>query len=454
MLKKLCLKGVGEFPELDVSFGRRFNVFTGENGLGKTFLLDIIWYALTRKWPWEVNPQLMCGYKAIPSKVARESSIEFVLETASGRPAKSYKTVFNRKQQSWVGKSGRPCNAGLVVYAQADGGFCVWDPARNYWLNKGGIDVQDREPAFVFSPYEVWNGQYKFADSQNSLKTRCTLQGLLADWLLWQSNPDSVEFPVFVELLKKISPPEFELAVGTPISDSLDDVREVPSIKMPYGDISVKCSSSAVRRILAVAYMLVWSFSQHVKAAKLLKVSPSRQITLIFDELDAHLHPKWQRQIIGALIAASEGMMKSFVKAKGYKCAVQVMASTHSPLVMSSLEDDYDPKLDNWLDFNFDEKKRISVNTPGFAPQGTADNWYKSEAFDLTSTYSPGISALIERIERVLDSGESVSENAEFRNDVLKLRERLPLCDEHLLRLDAVLHPFVPNGGDDDSRAR
>lgn len=34
------------------------NLITGDNGLGKSFLLDLIWYAMTRQWPSEANPQL------------------------------------------------------------------------------------------------------------------------------------------------------------------------------------------------------------------------------------------------------------------------------------------------------------------------------------------------------------------------------------------------------------
>ena len=58
MLKKLKLSNVGPIPEFEFEFGDRLNLFTGDNGLGKSFLLDIIWYALTRKWPADVNKNL------------------------------------------------------------------------------------------------------------------------------------------------------------------------------------------------------------------------------------------------------------------------------------------------------------------------------------------------------------------------------------------------------------
>ena len=50
MLKELHLKQVGTAPQFEVEFADRINLFTGDNGLGKTFLLDVAWWVLTGKW--------------------------------------------------------------------------------------------------------------------------------------------------------------------------------------------------------------------------------------------------------------------------------------------------------------------------------------------------------------------------------------------------------------------
>lgn len=60
MITDLHLKNVGPADELRASFGKRLNLVTGDNGLGKTFLLDACWYALTKTWiddlPFIPNP--------------------------------------------------------------------------------------------------------------------------------------------------------------------------------------------------------------------------------------------------------------------------------------------------------------------------------------------------------------------------------------------------------------
>ena len=75
-----------------------------------------------------------------------------------GAGSKHYESQYSPLDEGWPGRPGRPLNPGLVIHAHANGGFSVWDPARNYWRKKGNIDIQDRIPGYVFSPEEVWSG--------------------------------------------------------------------------------------------------------------------------------------------------------------------------------------------------------------------------------------------------------------------------------------------------------
>lgn len=52
MIESLRLSGVGPAPSLGpIAFGERVNLITGDNGLGKSFLLDVAWWSLTGSWP-------------------------------------------------------------------------------------------------------------------------------------------------------------------------------------------------------------------------------------------------------------------------------------------------------------------------------------------------------------------------------------------------------------------
>ena len=81
MLEYLHLKNVGPAPEMEVELAPRLNLITGDNGLGKSFLLDVAWWALTRRWPHDLNPRLTSGYAARPTDPRREASIRFRLQS-------------------------------------------------------------------------------------------------------------------------------------------------------------------------------------------------------------------------------------------------------------------------------------------------------------------------------------------------------------------------------------
>src|SRR5690242_4570404 len=123
MLHRLHLKNVGPAPEMELDLAPRLNLLTGDNGLGKSFLLDVAWWALTRKWPRDVNGRLTSGHPAMPRDVSVAASITFKTDTQAGEV--EYESTFNRDHQAWSGRRGRPHNPGLVIYAHADGGFSV-----------------------------------------------------------------------------------------------------------------------------------------------------------------------------------------------------------------------------------------------------------------------------------------------------------------------------------------
>src|SRR5438045_721813 len=116
MLEYLHLKNVGPAPEMEMELAPRLNLITGDNGLGKSFLLDVVWWALTRRWPQDLNPKLTSGYAARPSDVKKPASIAF--RVTSKTKSETYESKYVPCNQSWLGKAGRPWNPGLVIYAQ------------------------------------------------------------------------------------------------------------------------------------------------------------------------------------------------------------------------------------------------------------------------------------------------------------------------------------------------
>jgi len=436
MIKELRLENVGPIASHTFEFAPRINVITGDNGLGKTFLLDLVWFALTRKWPVEVNSSMTSGFVARPLDKERPAVISTKMLTEANAD-RGYDIKYDRKGQYWPLRKGRQPSAGMVIYAHIDGSFSVWDKARNYWKDNEATGV-DRPPAFVFTPGEVWNGL------RGSDGTKLLCRGLIADWCDWQKSGGR-EFQLLASVLEKVSPPGMKIAVGTPTRISLDDVRDIPAIIMPYGEIPVLWASSALKRILSFAYFLVWVFSEHRRACEITGNNPADQITLIVDELEAHLHPKWQRTVMRGIVNAVESLLATDRNEfEGCGPNIQVVASTHSPLIMSSLEDEFNSRTDAWFDLDFSETGDVLIEKRDFMKLGGADSWLKGLAFDLKSTRSVKAEVVIERATEVLSDsiaqveGGTIPRIRELKGCYDELSGILNASDPYLQRFKSI----------------
>jgi len=432
MLKSLHLRNVGPAPELKMVLSDRMNLITGDNGLGKSFLLDVAWWVLTRKWPHDLNDRLTTGYPARPSDPKAKASISFELTTARDKPV-AYESKFSVQEQSWIGRPGRPWNPGLVVYAHADGGFSVWDPARNYWKQTGNMDVQERLPGYVFSSKDVWDGM---AGSPHDKSIRIC-NGLLADWAAWiRERGDTAKRMEGV--LKRLAPAGEGFEVGPLVRLSVDDARDIPSIRMPYNPaVPVLHAASGVRRALGLAYMLLWSWNEHVRASELLGQPQTDSVVLLFDELESHLHPRWQRTILRSVLHVVEELLKD--------AKIQLVAATHSPLILASAEAFFDPGRDAWFDLDL-EHHAVVLRNRQFVARGEVSNWLVSDAFDLKQARSREAEDAIERALAILRDPMPTSRGIHEVHESL-LKARLPDIDPFWVRWSHYMERHQPKPG-------
>ena len=422
MLERLELENVGPAPEMVLDLAPRMNLITGDNGLGKSFLLDLAWWALTRRWPRDLNPRLTSGYTARPTEIAKPAKLRFALTTDAGN-SRSFESTYSVRDEGWTGQPGRPWSPGLVIHAHADGGFSVWDPARNYWRKKGNIDVQDRLPGYVFSPEQVWTGLV--IPIQGKLTRVC--RGLLDDWSSWirENGENSSRMAEVVGTLTVRDEP---LEVGPLLRLSVDDAQDIPSIRTDYSDaVPIVHASSAVRRITGLAYMLVWSWSEHLRAAKHLGVHAAGQVIVLFDEIDAHLHPRWQRAIVPSVLRVMNSLTHSDTN-------VQLIAATHSPLVLASVEPHFDEGRDRLFHLDISDGE-VRLDVEPWAKQGDALNWLVSDVFGLRQGRSVEAELAIEAAQAFMlgDAGRNP--------DGLRECDEI---DEELRRVLAGHDPFWP----------
>jgi hypothetical protein len=354
MLESIHLKNIGPAPEMTMNLAARLNLITGDNGLGKSFLLDVAWWALTRTW---------ARHPVVPT--TKGASISYSYTKKTSRPY-AYTSKYDPAAERWSVNQGRPAIPGLILYAQVDGGFSVWDPARNYWKE----DAPDRPNAYLFSASEVWAGN-KYCE------------GLLRDWGSWQREK-SRPFELLSKVLGALSPSSDEkekLRAGELRKLTVSDPLKYPTLRMPYGeDVAVIHASAGMRRIIALAYLLIWTWEEHLASAKVRGEPPAKEVIFLIDEIEAHLHPQWQRRIVPALLQVMD------ILTGQHGSRVQLVAVTHSPLVLASVEHLFDAGKDAWFDLDLDRTHKpysVKLTPRTYVRHGEVGNWLTSEAFDL-----------------------------------------------------------------------
>ncbi len=381
-LSYLELIGLGPAEKFVLEPADRLTLITGDNGLGKTFLLECCWWALTGTW---------AGRPALsnPGSPLGKAEITFEIKGKAAKPER--KTIaFDWKSLEWPTPKNRPTIPGLIVYARVDGSFAVWDPAKQGALQFG--------KQAVFSSTEVWDG----------LPGR--IEGLIRDWVRWQSSPATSPFETFKRVLAHLSPPDLGVfEPGEPVR-VLGDPRDIPTIKHPFGTTPIIYSSAGVRRIVTLAYLIVWAWTEHIIAANLARTEPQRRIVVLVDEMEAHLHPRWQRAVLPALMSLQE-MLSSELEA-------QYIVATHSPLVMASSEEVFDPTTDSLFHLDLVGNK-VTLEEIDFVKFGDVSSWLTSPVFGLKQARSSEAEMAIEAA-KVLQNSDMVS-----ANDVRSVSERL-----------------------------
>ena len=390
-LTAIQMQGVGPADELRLELGDRLTVVAGDNGLGKSFLLDVAWWAATGRW---------AGLPATPFSLAaaEEARIEYELRTDLG--TSSCRSHFYHSTQSWVQQNFHPHVPGLYVYARLDGSFSIADDQRERLEDAGSLDL---------TPGQIWDGQAK------------QMEGFIRDSVRWQTSNEEA-FALLEEVLNCLSPSDLgALKLGEPRRRH-GDPRPIPVIRHPYGDVPVLYASAGVRRALALAYVISWTWLEHRWAAEFLEFAPARRMVLIVDEVEAHLHPFWQRTILPAILMIE--------KILGDDLQLQILVSTHSPIVLASLEASFSNTSDVLYHFDL-QGTEVELESLAFHKHGDISAWLTSRAMGLPSARPQEAENAIQRAMELQSSRRPVRSDVEAATE--ELLRVLP-GDDHFWR--------------------
>lgn len=393
-IEKLELVDVGPSAQLSIELAPRLNLLAGDNGVGKTFVLDVLWWCLTGSWP---------GHAAWPSVEARKREPMIRVTTTSSETSAS---VFDRTHETWPRPTGWPPTESPVLYVRLDGRFSLWDPLRN----------RGAEAPVAFDFESTWR---RLVDGSGTV----LCYGLVDDWRDWAQRDNKTLFERFFGVVKALMPPDEQPEPAGFVKLSKLSASRVPQLRLRHGDVAIEHLSAGMKRILGIAYLLIWAWDEHVQAARLEGTAPASRIVILVDEVEAHLHPKWQRMLLPALLKATGGLAEE-------QLSVQLVATTHSPLVVASLEPHFDFDTDQLLHLGY-EGNEVRIKEIPWANHGDASAWLESPVFELERSTNP-------ELERVLQAAGAYLANEPLPPG-LDTRETI---DRELHRLLPSMDPF------------
>lgn len=410
-IARLTMEGVGPADEFDYLPSERLNLLTGDNSLGKTFVLDCVWWALTGTW--------FSGQAALPKRTATISRISFEIATGKSTSSK-HSATFDKKLFDWevTGRS-RTNFAGIALYAKHDGSFAIWDPAVSGEMlseRKGG--KSNILQALSLSRDQVWYGKPRPGDPGDWL-----CNGLLRDWPQWQLG--GKRYAQRWEALERAVLGLFatgdEVQIAEPASIRPGSSLELPTLQMPYGNVPLPIASAGVQRVAALAYILVWAWHRHLEACLLRDIRPSRRIAVLIDEVEAHLHPKWQRTIVPAVIKVANGLAEDV--------SVQFHLATHSPMVAASIEPYFSANVDSIHHLQL-VGSAVKLDKVEFVKRGRSDLWLMSEVFGLNQPRSIEAEKAIDRALVLLAMPKASHDRGDVRAIDAELTQFLAPDDE------------------------
>ena len=377
-VSRLEIREVGPATKLVYEPSKRLNLITGDNSVGKTFLLDSIWWTLTGKW---------LEYPAVPRRNVKRTAP--ALRATFKTPVRHIRQLskYNWDRQIWQVPKRAGGVGALSIYARHDGSFVVWDTVSSL-DGDGGLPHVDH---VVLDRDSLWYGK-RIVDDQRGVTSICN--GLLLDWVNWQARPSRFGevFGAFARCLAVLSPPGGQrLLVDEPIFMAGDE-QEIPALAMEYGTLPVVHASAGVKRVLGMAYVLIWAWFRHQRNARLAGREPFDQLILLVDEVEAHLHPRWQRAIVPALMEV--------VQILSDELEVQAHVASHSPLILASAETVFDKERDSLHQLEI-ANESVSVSSVNFVNFGNVDAWLVSDVFGLKHARSLDAERLIEKAKSI-----------------------------------------------------
>ena len=365
-IKTLRITNAGPFDDITFEFDEHVNVFVGPNNSGKSTALLALAEAT-------VYPFIF------PTKFLKGSGSEWEIALTDGQVFEGVLPADIRKQ---------PDGVGLLPYI----GFSAFVPSlrqsTDYRAKAPSINATEQPDSSVGSGLNA----PELLKRSGLMRTDAAL---VSDESVIQKMVDyHAGYPInqyqIHRLLEKIAGVASEITEGYCLKFLRigEDKRGLfPEFGTPDGDLPLNVLSQGTQSTLQWVAHFMFGHAQYYEYPENLEEKPG---ILIIDEIDVHLHPSWQRQIIPALT-------KHFPN-------LQVFCSTHSPLMLAGLGEGQVQLL------NRDAEGKVTVSVNDFDVVGWSADEILRNVQGIRNTTDLDTSKMVDRLGE-LRRKESLSES-------------------------------------------
>jgi predicted ATP-binding protein involved in virulence len=405
-INKLTIQNFKGFEHKEFTFDPHFNVLIGDNGAGKTTTLDTLVFVLSiyfkdldveviDKKRKNINKQR--DVRRVDTFPCRDILVEgeIIFQDKIYRCGQSLKTIKNNIEnidkdglakvaegQYEIIKSKEVSGLPIITYYGIGRLFgkkpvigLAPEDAENSIFEKGYFKCLDTTRQ-TKETYLEWFKAYEYkvarSEKHKNLKGRKPV------------NPELLE--VVREAITSIIPAWQSVFFDTDFNDLMGEIQVGDKTELRAFKHLSDGQKNMVGLVAELAYRCV-TLNPHLGRDA---VKKSQGIVLI-DEIDLHLHPKWQRSIVADL--------------KKIFPSIQFIVTTHSPFIVQSLKAEELINLDKQVDGS-PEKQGLDYITENFMGVTNADRSIKYQKMLETS----------ERYFKLLEKAEHTQHKEEIQN--------------------------------------
>ncbi len=326
-ITNLYFTNVGPFDEIEFDFHPQVNVFTGPNNSGKSSVL------------WVLGELLVYPF-TMPAKLLRGDSPHWRLTFSSTNGLQSV-------------EGNLPSDPSQMKSAYESLGYTCFIPAQRHGTNfrssgpsvrldaearlEAELDHLARERPDVLRESRpeqlltyLWGSNLnEDSDLTRRRKLMMTDTSLVSDESVIQKIVD-LDYaayrqgrPAMREIVEKVASLASEITDGFPlrfVKVEEDDNGLFPLFSTPDGALPLNVLSQGTQSVIQSLARLLFGYAEYYDFPPDLEEKPG---VLVIDEIDAHLHPSWQRRVVPTLTR--------------YFPNLQIFCSTHSPLMLAGL---------------------------------------------------------------------------------------------------------------------